>query len=451
MSNLLSSLITSAGSMQAFDRALNVIQNNVSNSTTPGFTKRRQSLDALLFDPAQGFSGGVLAGKMLDYRSDYAERSVRREQQTLGRASQQAADLASIEPLLSIADESGIPAVLTRLFQSFSTLSVSPNSISARQGVLDRARQLVSTFNHAASNLRSVAGTAEMQLRDAVGKINALAEQVRAVNDRRRQNSATVGASGPDAQLYNALESLAELVDFTAIQQDDGTVTVLVGGQVPLVLGDKQYELGTDFSNGVAQIVDAQGTDISGLITGGRISTMLETRNTTIPALLGDLDTLAAAVADRVNLTLAEGVDLAGVPPWKNLFVYSDQAAVTLTVGDILPEELAAAAADAPGGNGNALQLASLASSKEVDGVTFTEFYGGMAGRLGRSLATAQDNEQLHSDLLAQARQMRAVEQSVSLDEEAVQLVQFQRAYQAAAEYFRVLNDLTGTIMQLMR
>lgn len=451
MGNLLSSLLTSAESMQAFDRALNVIQNNVSNSTTPGFTKRRQALKAMLFDPAQGYSGGVLANKLLDYRSEFAERSVRRERQTLGRASQQATDLASVESRLSVSDQSGIPAVLTRLFQSFSTLSVAPNSISARQGVLDRARQLVSTFHQAASDLRSVADTAGVQLRDTVGKINALAEQVRAVNYQRRQNNAAVGASGPDAQLYNALESLAELVDFAAIEQDDGTVTVLVGGQVPLVLGDKRYALTTDFSGGGTQILDSQGNDISGLITGGRISAMLETKNTTVPALLGDLDKLAAAVADRVNLTLAEGVDLAGVPPWKNLFVYSDQPAVTLAVSDILPEELAAAAADAPGGNGNALRLAALAGSKEDDGVTFTEFYGGMAGRLGRSLATAQDNEQLHLDLLAQARQMRADEQSVSLDEEAAQLVQFQRAYQAAAEYFRVLNDLTGTVMQLLR
>jgi flagellar hook-associated protein 1 FlgK len=450
MSNLLSSLIISTGSMRAFDRALATIQNNVSNSTTPGFAKQRQSLTAMMFEPTLGYSGGVVAGKLLNYRSEYAERSVRREQQTLGRAAQQAESLADIEPLFEVSDEAGVTGALTRLFQSFSVLSVSPNSISARQGVLDRAQELASAFNQAAANLHSTADSASQQIRTTVDKINVLADQIRTINVQRRQNHTAVGAAGPDAQLYNALENLAELVDFTALEQEDGTMTVLVAGQVPLVIGEHTYPLTADFSTGAAQVLDAKGNPVGDLITGGRLSALLEIRNTTIPDLLANLDRLTTAVADRVNLTLAEGVDLNGVPPWKNLFVYSDPPAATLAVSDILPEELAAAAADAPGGNGNALRLASLASSREIDGVTFAEYYGGVAGRLGRSLATARDNEQLHADLLAQARQLRADEQNVSLDEEAMHVIQFQRAYEAAAQFIRVLNDLTETIIHLV-
>ncbi len=450
MSNLLSTLINSAGAMQAFDRALSTVQNNVANSNTPGFAKRRQSLIAMAFEPSFGFPGGVLAGKLLNYRDVYAERSVRHEQQMLGNASQRTANLANIEPLFNVTEEGGIPTALSGLFQAFSVLGVSPNNLSARQGVLDRARSLASSFNQAAANLRSSAYNTDQQIRGTVEKINALVSQVRDINAQRRNNYETVSAAGPDAQLNTALESLAELVDYTTLEQADGTVTVLLGGQVPLVIGDHQYQISADFSSGPVRVLDAQANDISGTVQSGRLDALLGLKNQTIPSYLADLDRLATVVADRVNGALFEGVDLNGATPTKNLFTYSDQPAVTLAVSDILPEELSAALPEAPGGNGNSLRLAALANSKEIDGFTFTEFYGGLASRLGRDLAEARDNEELHSDLLTQAQALRHENQGVSLDEEAAHMIEFQRAYQASAQFLKVLNDLTEVVIHLV-
>jgi flagellar hook-associated protein 1 FlgK len=436
--------------MRAFDRALSAVQNNVANSTTPGFAKQRQLLTAMVFDPSLGFPGGVLPGKVVSYRDTYAEQSVRREQELIGRSSERAANLADIEPLFNVTEGSGLPTALSRLFQAFSVLSVSPNNLSSRQTVLNRAGELAAGFNQTAASLRSSSSNTDQQIRGAVDKINSLVGEIRAINQQRRNNGLTIGAAGPDAQLYTALENLSELVDVTALEQADGTVTVLAGGQVPLVIGEHQYELSTDFSNGPAQILDSEGDDVSGKLQRGRVSALLETRNETIPSYLADLDRLAAAVADRVNGLLADGVDLSGVAPLKNLFVYSGQPSVTLQVNDILPEELAASLSDAPGGNGNALRLAELANSKEVDGFTFTEFYGGMASRVGRELSGAREDELLHADLLAQAQGFRGDIQDVSLDEEAAHLIEFQRAYQASAQFLRVLNELTETVLQMV-
>lgn len=450
MSNLLSSLISSAGALRALDRSLSTVQNNVSNSTTPGYAKQRQSLIPMIFDPALGFPGGVLPGKLISYRNAYAERAVRREKELIGYSSERADVLSGIEPYFDVSGDSGIPAAITEFFQSVSALSVAPNSMTARRLVLDSAGDLAASFNQAAANLRGSAYSVEQQIRAGAARINELASQIRDINLQRRNNVEAATAAGPDAQLHTALENLAELVDFTALEQDDGTVSVLVGGQTPLVIGENLYEIQADFSAGTARILDHAGQDISGKIQRGRLAALVEAANTTIPGFLADLDRLAAALADRVNALLAEGVDAAGSMPAKDLFVYSDQPAVTLAVTDILPEELAAALPEAPGGNGNALRLAELAGSKEVDGLTFTEFYGAIAGRLGRDLTSARNDESLHADLLAQAKEIRETLQGVSLDEEAVHLIQFQRAYQACAQYLTVINELTETVIQLI-
>src|SRR6185437_13074414 len=105
----------------------------------------------------------------------------------------------------------------------------------------------------------------------------------------------------------------------------------------------------------------------------------------------------------------------------------------------------------APGGGGNAQDVAALAKLPLLDGAPFTAFYGGLAGRVGQRKAAAGRDRQLHEQLLAQAQAVREETSGVSLDMEATRLVQFQRAYQAAAQLLTVLNQLTGTLIDMLR
>jgi len=62
MSNLLSLLISSSSTLDAYGRVLETAQNNVANASTPGYAKQRVELYALPFDPQSGSTGGVRAG-----------------------------------------------------------------------------------------------------------------------------------------------------------------------------------------------------------------------------------------------------------------------------------------------------------------------------------------------------------------------------------------------------
>ena len=53
--------------------------------------------------------------------------------------------------------------------------------------------------------------------------------------------------------------------------------------------------------------------------------------------------------------------------------------------------------------------------------------------------------------LLTQARAQRQDESGVSLDEEAAHLVQLQRAYQASAQLFRTINEMTQDVIGMLR
>ena len=55
MSNLLNSLLNSANALRAYDQVLQVTQNNVTNASTPGFVKHRQTLLAMPFEAQKSF------------------------------------------------------------------------------------------------------------------------------------------------------------------------------------------------------------------------------------------------------------------------------------------------------------------------------------------------------------------------------------------------------------
>jgi len=121
-----------------------------------------------------------------------------------------------------------------------------------------------------------------------------------------------------------------------------------------------------------------------------------------------------------------------------------------LSVTGITAAQLAAASAGATGGNGNALALSALETSPSLAGYTLARFYGNLAGKVGRDVAEARDGQSVQKQLLAQARAQRAESSGVSLDQEAVRLVEFQRAYQAIARLVSVLDQLSQETIDMI-
>src|SRR5512133_3841197 len=109
MSNLLASLVSSAGTLEAYGRVLETAQNNVSNASTPGYAKQRLDLYALPFDPAAGVTGGVRAGKLVSARSEYAEQAVRQQASGLGYQEQLVHNLTALQANFDVSGNQGIP------------------------------------------------------------------------------------------------------------------------------------------------------------------------------------------------------------------------------------------------------------------------------------------------------------------------------------------------------
>lgn len=453
MGNLLNSLVTVAESMRTTQLAIEVSGNNIANAKTPNFAKQRLSLVAKQFELDRGLPGGVEAGKLVSSRRDFLEKGVQKQNERYGFYAQQTSDLERIEPVFDVTSHSGIAASIDGLFESFSALSVSPNDTPTRQQVLESARDLAQNFRFVNATIASARVDAQSDLKATVDKINRLGQQIQQYNQQVRGDSRHLEDPGLDAQIFGELEQLSELVDFDLVRAPDGSFTVNIGGQTPLTVSGSSFPISADFSGPSAIIRNNQGGDITATIRQGRIKAQLDNQNTFLPGVTNDLNRLAESVASAVNAKLAGGVDASGNPPVTDLFRYDTAtgAAGSLTVNDLDPGELAAASSTAPGGNGNALELAGLATSRIVDGYSPSQFYGNIAGRVGRSLSNSRTDESTQSLILVQSRNLRSNETEVSIDEEAANLIAFQRQYEANAQLVRILNSLTETTMDLLR
>jgi len=247
MGNLLTSLLNTSNALRVYSQALNVTQNNVVNASTAGYAKQTQALEAMPFDVSVGLPGGVAAGPTVSSRDGFAEQAVRDQQTALGLYQQKTDDLTPLETYFSLSNSSGIGPSISGLFQKFSQLSVSPNDTVARQSVLDQANTVAESFRTTAQGLASQGGNLDDATRSTIDSINHLAGVIAGVNAHNRVDPSGAVDAGVDAQLNSALEQLSQLTNITALQQPDGTVSVYLGGQAPLVVGGHAYDVQGDF------------------------------------------------------------------------------------------------------------------------------------------------------------------------------------------------------------
>jgi flagellar hook-associated protein 1 len=452
MGTLSTSLINSADALQVYSDALDVIQNNVTNANTPGYVEQTPTLVAQPFDLTTGAPGGVGLGPTQSSRNQYAEQNVRTEQTAYSYDQQQVSDLSTAQNYFSLSTTSGIGPDISSLFNSFSALSVTPNDTVARQTVLNDATTVAQDFNDAASGLLSQANNLQQATTSTITAINQLGGTIAELNSQHSLDSTGQVDAGVDAQLNSSLDQLSQYVNFSVLQQPDGEISVYLGGQTPLVLGQQSYAIQGDFSTPQTAILSSSGTDITDQLTGGQLGAQLNDSNNVLPSYVSGLNTLAQTLADQVNGALNQGIDENGAAPTTNLFSYdaTTGAALTLAVSPLTPDQIAAATPGAPGGNGNALAVAALANSPVVGGYTFAQAYGNLGGQVGSDLSTAQNNSTTDQSLLSQAQSLRQQVSGVSLDSEAVNLMQYERSYDAISKMLGVLTSLTLDVVNLL-
>jgi len=455
MSGLYGSLSIALSSLFASQEALETTANNVANATTPGFTRQRPVLvprDPVLFGNLT-MGTGVDLQKLESLRDPILELRLNQGTQDQGKLDASLGALQQIEAMFSGTD-SGIGDAISKFFDSVQQLSTDPSNMALRQGLLTAAGNLASAFNNAATNLQTQRANLDLNVSQTVGQVNNLTQQIAAVN----QQIASLENSHQDAgafvdQRTNLIRQLSGLVDVQVIQTEQ-SIALTTSNGTPLVSGVNSFQLSTQIGTDGMQHIFAETGEITASLTGGKLAGLLETRDQKIPALLGNLDQLAAGLATALNTAHRSGFDLNG-NPGTDLFVPPPAggvgAATALAVNITDPTLVAASSDGSVGSNGNLAVLSAVHDQAVVAGEKPLDFFSQVVFQAGSDTANASSDLNASNLILQQLQDQRNSVSGVSLDEEAANMVRYQTAYQAAARVITTVNDLLDVAVNLGR
>ncbi len=458
-----------SSALRAHQQALDVINNNVANANTPGY--RRQQVvyqNGVAFPtpslnggwgPGQ-FGGGVQVQAIKRFGTDFLDGRYRTELAQSGKYDVQRNILNQVESLLNETGANSLVGKMDAFFNSWQALSADPANTAMRGDLRGRAEDLVAAFNSRAQQLRATRSEQDVALDQRVDEVNDVASQM------ARLNGEIALVVGRDEQPNDLLDQrdrladrLAELTGATISNQPDGTVMASINGHA-LIVGTSTFKLQTvvDPANDNLLAVQWQTpTPAAYNGTTGEIAGILDARDRIVKGQLDGLNTLAQTVITQVNTQHNSGYRLNSATLGGNFFEPaadpSGQYALSIQLNANIVADVANIAAasnpNAPGDGNNAIALANLQRALTMSGGTAT-FGGAYTAQVGSLALETRNAETRYSDRQAVAAaldQQRQAVGGVSLDEEAANLMQTQKAYEAAA---RVLNAVDEMLDRLI-
>lgn len=445
----------------AHSQALEVIEHNVANASTPGYRRQSAVLTASAPYSINGSEYGYGAGQkgagvtvaQIDrFHLEFFDRRYRSVSAETGNWEAQSGILTELESTLAETTDDGLLPKLDQFWAGWQSLSDDPTNVSLRSALLDDAASLSNAFNRRATQIGQLRSDQNLVVGSKVDEINSLADQVSSLNAEISRVLST--GEQPNDLLDKrdlALDELAKLSGAVSFDQKNGEVTVSIGGHM-LVVGHDTYKLHTQANAADTSVMDVRWSDNQQLaLTSGSLKGVLEARDQVLVDQLNGLNTLAAGLISQVNTIHRAGYGLNNAT---NLNFFSGTNAADIAVNSTLDESSVAvsSAANQAGNNSVALQMAALKTTRGMSAGTATlnEFYNRQVTDLGVAVQRASDNS-YHNGLVEQAlADQRESVSGVSLDEEAANMAKAQKAYQAAARVMTAYDDLLDTIINRM-
>ena len=110
---------------------------------------------------------------------------------------------------------------------------------------------------------------------------------------------------------------------------------------------------------------------------------------------------------------------------------------------------IAAASTSSPGDNTNALRLVALQNQKLTNSSTFNDFLHGSVAQLGIETAERESEKNSFEVLLTNLENRRQEISGVSIEEEMINTIRFQQAFQASAKYITTIKEVSDMLMRI--
>jgi len=454
--------------LQASQYGMDVTAHNIANANTPGYTRQRAILGTTEPFPApywnrpliQGQLGtGVQVKSIERVRDGYFDGQIRKENQSLGNWQVKEHALQQLETIFNEPSEASLLNMMGEFWNAWQQLSKNPESVSVRTALVETARMLTTTLNQLDAKMARLQDNLNEQLAVKVSDINDITARIASINKDVLRVRA-YGAQPNDLmdERDQLIDQLSKIADVQVSELDNGVTLVYLNGRqlVSDYSSQKLQVVSNPLNNGYYDVQwSTDGSNVT--LYGGELKGLTGARDVIVQKYRNDLDALANTLVTQVNILHQNGYGLDGNTGWE-FFDPANIKASNISLSSDLddPNHIAAAsswvAPGNPGDNTNALAIAQLKNALLMSAGTITmdDYYRSVVTNLGvesQEAARMVTNGKLYYDLIESHRQSVS---GVSLDEEATNMIKYQRAYQAAARVITVFDDMLDVLINRM-
>lgn len=291
--------------------AIQVTGNNFANASTPGYSRQRLDLVALQdqrwgqFQVGRGVGVANIARQVDQALQNRLNGSL----SDRGSADVGQNFLSQVESTLNELGSNSLSDMFNQFFDAWSELANSPNRDGARALVVQQGRTVAGALRQTRDDLTSARNQLDQQLAAAVQQASGLLDQIAELNVQIVNSEGGGGANGGGQanslrdQRDQLISQLAGFTDISTVQQDSGSIDILIGS-TPVLLNGASRGLVLN------RTVTASGSDLTVAVRednttlsfrGGTIGGLLEQRGGTVERTIDSLDSIASQLIFEVN------------------------------------------------------------------------------------------------------------------------------------------------------
>jgi flagellar hook-associated protein 1 len=494
---------TAQRALYASQTGMNIVNHNISNADVEGYS--RQRVDYVTENPlhipgimswsGQPLGQGVRVEGIQRIRDSFIDRQYRNEVSELGELDTGADILSQLEGIMGETSFTGLADSLAAFFDSVADMRNTPENEAIRTAFVQNALDLTTVFKQQGQQLMdthtNLVGSAQpgtwptSQIGIRLEDINASLASIATLN-RQIGTVVSSGVSPNDLldQRNLLLEKIAKVVDIEVEELNNEKVSVKIGGQEVIrgsELRDTLTQVASTLPNADAiptRITTVNGTvDITDTIASGEMKGLLDTAGNktdlvSIYSAFRDLSTLYETLADNFNTLQAAGRDLTGTQHTAGVFSELFNISPSYVSGPRLmfmdvntafknnPERIALAADDAtaPGNfagvgdnrNAKAMENIQYATFAALNNSTPAIFHQSLVAASGTDGKSYQDRLESQEKLIFQLEGRRQSISGVNVDEEALDLMKYQRAFEASSRMIRAFDEIYRSIINMV-
>lgn len=415
--------------LKAAQIGMDVTSHNIANVNTPNFQRQVVELQDVYYNSG---SPKLPSGSGVDISSihNVTDPLLTRQYPT---ALSNSSEYDSLNGLTKPFDDLlnnpslNLSTAMQNTFNAFQDVADNPTSISTRQNAIAQATSLVDKSQNLMGQLNELKNSLTGNYQGSAEQVNSIVNNIANINKQINYNGPNNSAdliSQRDGLTYD----LAKLTGIN-ISDDKNTITttsgkiLLNGGVNPQLLNEKDIPQ----------------------ITGGSIGGTNKFVNTMLNPAISKLPEVINSVANEINQQATQGYDMNG-NQGSSIFNIGTNG-ISIAIND--PKTLGASTSQTGIGDGTNAQKMSDLKNKLYNGQTLQNQYTGLISNIDSRAKSYSDIGSSYNSVTTSLNNKIQSISGVNLDEEAVNMLKYQRMYEANAKVIQTQNEMFGTLINI--